>query len=225
MIYSYSFLNTWNICPHQCARRYIVKDIETQANTAEGAWGRIVHKAAAERINKKVPLPQGMEQWEPFFSPLDRKSIRPEQWMGLTSDGHACESHDRNVWLRVVADCPIVNTEHALLLDWKTGKAREDPFELEIQALALKARKPRLKKIVGRYVWLKECRLGEEHDCSDTERTFRMVSGIVRDIETAHIEGEYVKTPGPLCYWCPVQDCEHNRSDEIPPWENRKSSP
>ena len=42
---SYSFLNTWAICPHQAARKYIVKDLPREPETPEMAWGNAVHEA------------------------------------------------------------------------------------------------------------------------------------------------------------------------------------
>jgi hypothetical protein len=216
-VLSYTLLNTWTICPHQCYRRYIAKDIPYE-ETPEMKWGNDVHSAMECRIAHKKPLPDSMKQWEPLVAPLDRKSLKPEQRLGITSDGHGCDFFARNVWLRGKIDVPIVNGEVAMILDWKTGKVREDSFELEIGALLLKARRPRLNTIIGRYVWLRDGKLGEEHDCSDTERTWNSVQRIAREIETTWWEAKdndaYEKTPGPLCAWCAVTDCEHNRREK-----------
>lgn len=213
MILSYTFLNTWTICPHQCARRYIIKDIAFE-KTKEMIWGEEVHWAIEGRITGKKPLPENMKQWEPLMIPLDDRPVKVEMSLGITSDGHSCDFFARNVWLRGTLDCVIMNNNTALILDWKTGKPREDPFELDIHAMLLKARYPKIKNIVGKYVWLRDCNLGTLHDCSDTQRTLNSINKIANEIdfngEQRDIDvSEYKKTPGPLCGWCPVTDCEH----------------
>jgi hypothetical protein len=95
------------------------------------------------------------------------------------------------------------------LIDWKTGKVREEPFELEVQAFLLKAHRPRLEIIKGRFFWLKEKRLGDVHDLSDTERTANSIRRQIGEIESRR-EREWPKTPNPLCGWCRVTSCEHN---------------
>jgi hypothetical protein len=100
---------------------------------------------------------------------------------------------------------------NALLFDWKTGKVREHPFELEVQALLLRMQSPHLHTIYGSYIWLAENRIGQRHDLSNTEMTQRKVVAIVLNIENSLQAQEFEKRPGPLCGWCDVLDCEHNK--------------
>jgi hypothetical protein len=108
-----------------------------------------------------------------------------------------------------VLDAPFLfATDTAVLLDWKTGKVREDPFELEVQAVLFQAHEPIVEHLYGQYVWLREGRRGKLHDVSDTKRTWARIQALANEIENSR----YDKTPGPLCNWCPVKDCEHNKS-------------
>jgi hypothetical protein len=135
--------------------------------------------------------------------------------LGLTKEGTPCDFFDKNVFFRIKLDAPIVAGEHALLLDWKTGSSKyESPFELELGGMALHALYPQLRNIKGRYVWLRESRLGKEHDCSNTLQTWNSVNARMRNVESAIERNDFPKTPGPLCGWCPVKDCEHNRSKQ-----------
>lgn len=99
-----------------------------------------------------------------------------------------------------------------MLFDWKTGKVREDPRELSCQALLLKAHHPEVTLIKGAYVWLKENRVGQMYDLSNTDRVFnanKAATGQQQEcLETEH----WPKEPNALCGWCPVKDCEFNRS-------------
>jgi hypothetical protein len=110
--------------------------------------------------------------------------------------------------LHGVVDAAIVQDDTAVIFDWKTGKEWEDPFELEIFGLLLKCHHPELKKITGYYVWLRDGKLGEEHDLSDYAEIWGKVIKFHDEIEAGDYEK---KTPGPLCKFCPVIDCTHNR--------------
>lgn len=222
-IASYSFLNTWATCAHQAARKYIIKDLPKEPESPEMKWGNEVHKAMELRlkhgnVSNGYQFPPSMAAYEPFAAALDGRGVKPEQMLGITSGGNPVGFWDGSTWLRGKLDAPVVSGTTALLLDWKTGKSREDPYELEIGALLLQARHPEIKTIIGRYVWLKENRLGETHDCSDTQRTFNFVHDIMDEVAHAIAMEKFDKTPGPLCGvskegrpFCPVLDCQHNR--------------
>lgn len=213
MIFNYTLLNTWTICPHQAARRYIIGDLPKQAMTPEGAHGRYVHKAMEERIRRKIPLPVDLAQHEPLVGPLDKVRCRPEQKLGVTYTGRPTDFFAGDVWFRGVLDAPFtLATDTAINLDWKTGKVREEPFELETNALLMQAHDMMLTKLYGQFVWLKEGKRGDLHNCSDTTRTWKRIHAIAAEIEEAKKFEHYPKTPGALCGWCPVKDCHHNRS-------------
>jgi hypothetical protein len=110
----------------------------------------------------------------------------------------------------------VVNGERARLIDYKTGKMREDPFELKVQAVLLHARHPQLKEIKGQYIWLKDGKLGKPHDLSDTTATWNEIGRLVRLIERDMAAGAWEKREGPLCNWCEVRDCENNPNRRLP---------
>lgn len=214
LVASYSMLNTWDICAHQAARRYIIKDLPKEKETVEMAYGNVVHKAFENRL-KTGHWGQVSEthqhEFEPFVRPLDGRNVKPELMLGINDQGVPVGFWDGSVYLRGKLDAPVIDGTTALLLDWKTGKPREEPLELEIGALLLQAKHPEITQIKGRYVWLKDLRLGQEHDCSDTARTWKIVNDKMDEIGHAAAMGTFKKTPGPLCAWCPVTDCQHNK--------------
>lgn len=208
LVYSYTLLNTFDICPHQMYRRYVKKD-QPFVETPEMAFGNKVHSAMEYRIGGK-PLPADMQHWEPLAAAFARPTARSEMKMGLTKQGKPTGFFDQDVWLRGKVDVTIIEGTAAFLPDWKTGKSREHPFELEIQALMVHAANPYLTKIAGCYVWLKENRMGQVHDLSDTRSTFAYVSNKVEQIEDCMKSGDWEKKKGPLCSWCSCVDCEFN---------------
>ena len=56
------------------------------------------------------------------------------------------------------------------MADWKFGSSKyEDPFELEVGAVLLQAKYPKATKLVGRYVYPVENKLGQMYDLSATQ--------------------------------------------------------
>lgn len=210
LIYSYTLLNTYrNICPHQMKRRYIDKAFP-YVETPQMAWGNKVHLAMEHRVGGGKPLPADMRQWEKFAAPFYAVKAKAEMKLGITKERKPTDFFAKDVWLRGKADVVIVNGNAALLFDYKTtSKPREDPFELETQALLLNAKYPNLASITACYIWLAEQRIGQKHDVSHTSDTFTYIQRIVADLEEDMRNGEFEKRRGGLCPWCVCNDCEH----------------
>ena len=209
---SYSFFSKWDTCAYQAYRIYIAKDLPKEKQSIEQLRGIEVHDCLTRRITEGKPLPDDMP-YEHLVAPLVAYGAVAEKKLGMTREGRPCDFFAPEVFLRGVLDAPVVNGEHALLIDWKNGSSKyETPFELEIGACLLQASYPHVRKITGRYAWLKEGRLGREHDCSNTLQTWNSVHARVRNVEAALEAQDFPRTPGPLCGYCPVKDCEHNRS-------------
>lgn len=211
LVYSYTFLNTyWNVCPFQAYNRYIIKTTP-YVETPQMKWGNDVHTAFEQRIGGGKPLPADMRQWEPFAIPFDGKGVKPELKLGITAEGKSVDFWAKNVWLRGKLDVPLIGGTAAYLLDWKTGNSNyEDRFELDIQAILLHAANPQLKKIVGQFVWLKEDRLGELFDLTDTSAAWEEVNEIVAELQDNLATGEFKKKKSGLCSYCDVHSCENN---------------
>ncbi len=207
-------------CLHKAYRQYVKKDLPF-VSTPEMDWGNKVHTAFEHRLGGK-PLPgptynkdgslkdSGMLHWEPLISAYaDRKAL-PEMKLGITRECKSTGFFDKDVFVRGKIDATIATANAAFLPDWKTGSSKyENPFELEVQALLLRAARPGLKKIAGHYVWLKENRVGVVHDLSDFNSTWATINNKVEVIEDCMESGDWPKTKNPLCGWCPVKDCEN----------------
>ena len=209
IVYSYTLLKTADTCLYKCFRQYVKRDLPFD-KTPEIDWGNKVHEAMEYRLGGK-PLPQNMQHWEPLAVVYVERQARPEKKTGITRDGKPTGFFDKDVWLRCKIDATMLRNEAVFLADWKTGSSKyEDPFELEIQALTLKAAIPAITRVGGHYVWLKENRIGEPHDLSDFNATWAKVNNKVEVIEDCMASGEWPKTKNPLCPWCGVLDCENN---------------
>jgi hypothetical protein len=209
IIYSYTLLKTADTCLYKCFRQYVKRDLPFD-KTPEIEYGNAVHEAMEYRLGGK-PLPQNMMHWEPIVAAYAERKAKPEKKTGITNECKPTGFFDKDVWLRCKIDVTMLNGDVVFIADFKTGNSKyEDPFELEIQALTLKAAIPQITKVAGHYAWMKENRIGQIHDLSDFNATWAKVNNKVEVIEDCMESGEWPKTKGPLCGWCGVLDCENN---------------
>lgn len=216
LVYTYTNLNTYeNICPHQMYRRYVKKDMPF-VGSPDTEHGNAGHTALELRLGGK-PLPQPLETMEPVAASLTARRAVAEQQMGLTVDGKVTGFFDKNVWYRGKIDAHIVQGTVAYIGDFKFGKTmREDPLELELNAVMIHARYPHLTKFVGQYLWgpdrygtRQSFVAGPMHPL-DTGNGWRTMRRIAAAIENDRKADEFEKRKSGLCGWCPVEDCQHN---------------
>lgn len=211
LVYTFSNLSAYKNCGHQMYRRYIVKDVP-YVESPQMKEGNDGHLAFEQRVGSGKPLPVALQQWETFAAPFDGRGARVEQKLGMTDRGKATGYWDSDCWFRGRIDVALVSNETAFINDWKFGKSNyEDPFELEVGALLLKAKHPELKVIKGQYVWLKENRTSQLYDLSRFRDTWNEINRLVGLIESDRQRGEFEKKPSGLCAWCDVKDCQHWR--------------
>ena len=203
LVFSYTLLKTADTCLYKCYRQYIKRDLPFD-KTPEIDWGNKVHEAMEYRLGGK-PLPVEMLHWEPIVAVYAERKAKPEKKTGITKDCKPTGFFDKDAWLRCKIDVTMLVGSAVFLADFKTGGSRyEDPFELEIQALTLKAAIPQIEKIAGHFAWLKENRIGETHDLSDFNATWAKINNKVEVIEDCQASGEWPQTKNPLCGWCGV---------------------
>jgi hypothetical protein len=212
--WTYTFLSDYENCPKKAFHKHVAKDIPKEPETDAQKRGIEVHKAMERRLTVGAPLPKDMVQWEPYAVTLSKLPIEAELKMGITPEGKIVSFFGNGVkpWGRVVIDVLTHHQDIAYLLDWKTGKLREDPFELRIQALFVQARHPNITKIRGQYMWLQDNKLGDMHELSDTRSTWATICGHMGTVVNNARMGHWPARENPLCKWCPVKACQFNKN-------------
>lgn len=216
MIYTYTQFTTFLNCSWQFNGRYVSRHVPYVSSEAQ-AWGNKVHSAFEHRIRARTPLPDDMRQYDKWAAVFDGRNAMVEHQMAINVEGRYCGYYDKtSCWFRGKADVTVVNGTTGYIGDWKTGKMREDPTELEMLAVLLRAKHPELTKIMGQYFWLRDSVAGPLHDLSATERTFGEMNRIVKLIEADMQSGVFKKEKGALCGWCDDRACEFNRKPAAP---------
>ena len=195
--------------------RYIAKDVP-YVETSQMAHGNEVHDALDKRLSAGTPLPNGMARFERWVKQFDGQKIQTEVKYGIRVDGTPCGFFDQDVWGRCKIDLILDPSDHTLrIFDWKTGKVREDPFELRLQALFAQSVNPEVRGFYGWYVWLgagENGKLGVKHELGDIERTWAEVESMMHHIQANAAINHWPEREGALCRFCPVKQCQFNKN-------------
>ena len=213
LVASHTFLNTFERCPKQAFHCYVAKDLPFVESDAM-RWGNVVHNGMENRLKHNQPLPETCKDYEPFAQQLENMnvSLLVEFKMGIKADGSFCDFFAPDVWMRGKADVIVLPGANAFLLDWKTGKRREDAAELERFAVMARARFPLVEKFLGAYVWLKDLKMGQTHDLNDTERRLAYDRRLMEQAQELRKRGgEWPAHENGLCrQYCDVMSCQFN---------------
>lgn len=209
-VYTYTMLNAYLNCPEAMNQRYIAKTLP-YVETAAMKHGNNVHTAMEHRVGLGKMLPADMQKWEPFATPFDGKGAVTEQKLGMTNQGQKADYWNPPVWFRGKVDVALIKQDKAFITDWKSGKSSyEDPFELQTNALLLKANHPALTRIVGTYAYLGEDKVSEVYDLSNFAQTWTRINAIIREIEQSRADNDWLKKRSGLCGYCDYLACENN---------------
>lgn len=215
---TYTFYNNFENCPHKAYHLYVVKDIPKTPPSPEQKWGQDVHEGLERRIRDGVALPETMQGAESVAAALhrmkDRFPIEVEHQLAMTAEGKPCGYWDKGAWFRGKLDVSVLHPQlqSAWVLDWKTGKVREEPLELETGALLLRVNYPEVNSIVGEYFWMQTGQNGIRYTLNNQAQTFGKLQSLRHEAEGYAASGVWPKRRNGLCGWCPVVACEHNTS-------------
>lgn len=210
--WSHSSLTRFETCPRQYYHTKVAKDV-TEAPTEATRWGNTVHKALELRVRDKTPLPEAMQQWEPHCARLDtaRGRVYTEQRVALDRNLHTCKWYGPGCWVVAIADVFIDAGPKAVLLDWKTGKPKEDSGQLALSAAMFMHERPYIEEIFNGYVWLGHGTLTPQKVArAQLPAIWEGLCARVDRLEAAYRGERWLPKPSGLCKgWCPVgRKCE-----------------
>jgi hypothetical protein len=214
--WSYSKLGSFRTCGTKYYHEQVKKDYPEKSND-NMMWGNRVHAAMAARVAHSSPLPEGMQQWEPWIewvlnppSPL----IRVEYRMAITNKLQPCGYFDKvvNPWFRTVADVLKVNGPAARLIDYKTGKVKEDSDQLALGAAVVMIYFPEVQVVKSQFVFLKDgVQMEETYTRNDIPRIWQRTLPDVIALHKAGETGEWLPKPSGLCKkHCGVLSCAYH---------------
>ena len=201
-----------------CAKRYwhlnVAKDYKEDQQGEALVYGKMVHKAFEHRVLKGTALPLDLRHLEKLVAPFAEVGGTKlgEQKLAINEDFELTGWFDSDVWCRSVLDLTIIDGEYAVMVDWKTGKQKDDVGQLELGSAILFAALPEVDTIHAAYVWTKTKKK------TPLTLTREMLPAIwnnlmprVKRYQVAHATTEFPARPSGLCKrYCPVTGCPHN---------------
>lgn len=212
---SFSRLSTFEQCPAQFDYLYVSKRVANQSNE-HSEYGDRVHKVleakgkgtldeAALSAEEKITL----EKWGPIVDRITAQSGDKyyEHQMAVNRNLAPVGWFSPDVWIRSIADVLVVDGATAYCLDYKTGKVKENPTQLQLFAAMVFWHFPKVETVKTSFVWLKF----DEVTNSRYERRF--LDALWRALEPRFTKvqdvielGVFETKPSGLCPWCAAKD-------------------
>jgi hypothetical protein len=218
IVWSYSSLKTFEQCPKKYYHLKVAKDIKDVPHEA-AIYGGDVHKAAEEHVRDGKPMPKKYSYMQPILESLKKipGDKHCELELGLTEDLRACAFHAPDVWWHGIIDLLIVDKAKGLahMIDYKTGKSARyaDTKQLDYMATAVFAHFPEINKIKSALLFVVSNEfVRKEHHIGNKKEYIQPAIVHLNQLKKAKEFDVWNPVSGPLCRFCPVKQCEHNRS-------------
>jgi CRISPR/Cas system-associated exonuclease Cas4 (RecB family) len=211
--WSYTALTMFELCRKKYFHIKVAKDVKDDDSQFAGE-GKLIHDSLKKRVIDAVPLPIELRYLEAMAAKFAnaKGEKRGELQLALTNNYAPTTWFGKSVWVRVIIDLLVVNGTHALIVDYKTGKRREDWDQMKLAAAVLSQFMPEIEDFTATYIWTKSQEVSppltmkKEH-MADVWSDFQpRIEEILEAAKTTTFPAE----PNPLCKWCPVKQCPHH---------------
>jgi RecB family exonuclease len=217
---SFSRLSTFEQCPAQFDYLYVSKRVQNSTNEAS-EYGDRVHKVleaygllgseeerVTMRANAALEESATLVKWAGV---VDKILARPgqkffEHQMAVNKQLQPVDWFDKDVWIRSIADVLVVDGDTAYCLDYKTGKVKDNPTQLQLFAAMVMWHFPQVQTVKTSFIWLRF----DETTNAKYERRF--LDALWRALEPRFTKvqevvdlGVFDTKPSGLCPWCPAK--------------------
>lgn len=209
LAHSFSRLDMFDTCPKRYNAIVVEKTHKSEDSEASLAGTRD-HKFLENRLLSGTALPPHLVRAESVCDAISNSGliVKAEQEFALSKELEKRSWWDKDVYLRVKSDVALYSETTAAVLDWKTGKRRPKPFQLELAALTQFVNYPTIKSTKAAFLWLKEdaTDVYEYTREKDYPRILDKLTTKTERIEEALDEGVWQAKPGFHCNWCELKD-------------------
>lgn len=210
--WSYSALTTYELCPKKYYHLYVAKD----AKDLDSSWaadGKVVHDAMKKRVVDKVPLALNLRHFEKIAGRFAAApgDMHGEMKLAINRQFEPTDYFAPDTWCRVIIDLTIVQGSSAVVVDWKTGKRKDDPTQMALNAAVLSRWMPEVTLFKTVFVWLQSNEFSpRNYEVEEFTGVWNDLLPRVAKIETARKTTDFPASPSKLCGWCPVIQCPHH---------------
>jgi RecB family exonuclease len=205
-------ITTFENCPKQWNEKRILRNPKFKFVVTDAiTHGNEVHKRLEMYVKKGEVLPDHLEYLKPILDGLRELGyeLYAELECAVTKDWEATTFWAKDAFLRGKVDLVAVKSDSVLIFDYKTGKRKPDPLQLEVYGVML-YEVLGITSVKSHFLWLKT----NETDAFDiTAENFAQtkadILARIDRIKEAHAANTFEPRTGPLCQWCPIlDDCQ-----------------
>jgi len=217
---SFSRLSTFEQCPAQFDYLYVSKRVQSTSNEAAD-YGDRVHKLleaygrcatdderALMRGTASLEGKQTLDSWAGMVDKILARSGDKlfEHQMAVNADLRPTGWFDKDVWIRSIADVLVIDGSTAYCLDYKTGKVKDNPTQLQLFAAMVMWHYPEVQTVKTSFIWL---RFNELTNVTYERRflapLWNALSPRFYAVQETIDLGVFKTKPSGLCPWCPAQ--------------------
>lgn len=211
--WSYSALSSYETCPRRHYHYNVVKDIKEPQSPAL-IEGRNLHTAFENRIKEGTELPAAYARHEKLLDTITKSpgETQTEQKLALTNEFKPSAFFAKSVWFRTIIDLAKINGKSAVILDYKTGKPKPDPLQLDLMSATLFHHLPNLETVRAALLFVNYDRTETySYTREDLPRIWNGVLPRVRKLEKARRDEDFPPNPSGLCRnYCAVKSCPYH---------------
>jgi len=207
--WSFSALTNFENCPKKYWHLTIKKDVKDE-DSAAAKDGKFIHDALYKRVIKATPLPVPMRHLEPLASRFANAvgEKHGEMRLALNIKMQPVDFFAEDVWVRAIVDLLIVNGPRAIIVDWKTGKPKDDFTQMGLCAAVLASWMPEIEEFDTLLVWTAHGKLSRRTYSRETlPAIWNDLLPRVAKIESARATTSFPAIESGLCGYCPVRSC------------------
>lgn len=218
---SFSRLSSFETCEARFEFLYVTKQVKDLGNRFT-EHGYKVHSAleqhgkaltgnateAAIVALEEDQYPLEVRPWLPLVQRIVEKPGEKyfELQLALRHDRTPCDWFAPDVWLRSILDVLVIDGRTAFVIDWKTGKVKGNPSQLQLFAAMVFARFPEVEEVKTMFVWLAHDQTTvETYSRQQAETIWNALLPRFNRVQEAVDLGVFKASPSPLCKWCPAR--------------------
>lgn len=217
LAWSFSALSVFRTCRKKFYHLKVAKDVKD--GDSEAAFeGKVKHQALYDYVFEGKALPVNMRPFQKTADAYKKRGGQCDTFQGelklcLDADFDPVEWFAKTAWVRAILDLLLVKGNVAMLVDWKTGKRKDDFDQLELAAAILSRYMPEIEEFHLVFEWLQDGgRSSPEYGPlkkPDMKKVWLKFLPDVNEIELARKTTDFPATESGLCGWCPVTSCPH----------------
>lgn len=218
-VQSPSSISLFDTCPLQYAHRYVLKTLKFKTSP-QIEEGNQFHRAMYMRGTLGIALPEKYAKMEPALKIVDQWAesgwtIDFEAGLAVDGDFRPVEWHERYKYpngLENKLDVVATKGTQGRIIDWKTGKPKDDITQLLVNSITALAHYPRVESFAAAFAYSTTMTLSQPAKFERSNPKLKTtIKAKIMMIAKAHERGLFPPSPSGLCKsWCDVFSCKHN---------------